>query len=150
MAICLRYCKDYDQAVEVVNDGFLKVFTKLEMYNTGKSFKGWLRRIMINSSIDHYRKEQKHQGMDDIESQNITSPMPSAVENISYDEVIKQIQSLTPAYRAVFNLYAIDGYTHQEIGDMLGISTGTSKSNLSRARKQLQNALTKLYKDELA
>jgi RNA polymerase sigma-70 factor (ECF subfamily) len=150
MAIGLRYCKNYDQAVEVVNDGFLKVFTKLEMYNTGKSFKGWLRRIMINSSIDHYRKERKHQGMDDIESQNITSSMPSAVENISYDEVIKQIQSLTPAYRAVFNLYAIDGYTHQEIGDMLGISTGTSKSNLSRARKHLQNALTKLYRDELA
>ena len=150
MAICLRYSKNYHQAVEVVNDGFLKVFTKLKMYNTEKSFKGWLRRIMINSSIDHLRKEQKHQGLDDIESQNITSSAPSALENISYDEVIRQIQFLTPAYRTVFNLYAIDGFTHQEISVMLGISIGTSKSNLSRARKQLQKALNNIYRDELA
>lgn len=150
MSICLRYCGNYDQAVEVVNDGFLKVFTKLEMYNMKRSFKGWLRRIMINSAIDHYRKEQKHRGLDNIESQNTMSMMPSAVEKISYDEVVHQIQLLSPSYRAVFNLYAIDGYSHQEISDKLGISVGTSKSNLSRARKQLQKALNKIYRDEFA
>jgi RNA polymerase sigma-70 factor (ECF subfamily) len=150
MAICLRYCDSYDQAVEVVNDGFLKVFTKLEMYNKDKSFKGWLRRIMVNSSIDQFRREQKHRGLDNIESQHALSSMPSAENKISYDEVIYQIQLLSPAYRAVFNLYAIDGYTHQEIGKMLNISVGTSKSNLSRARSQLQKALKKTYKDEFA
>ncbi len=150
MAICLRYTDNYQQAVEIANDGFLKVFTKLDMYNQSKSFRGWLRRIMINSSIDHYRKEQKHNGLDNVEHQNIKSPVPTAVDKMSYDEVIRQIQQLTPAYRAVFNLYAVDGYSHKEISQMLNISIGTSKSNLSRARKHLQDALSKIYKDELA
>ncbi|GJM30306.1 MAG: DNA-directed RNA polymerase sigma-70 factor [Cyclobacteriaceae bacterium] len=150
MAICLRYCNNYEQAVEVVNDGFLKVFTKLNLYNTNKSFKGWMRRIMINSAIDHYRKEQKHFGLIDIERHHSASQEPSAIQKMNYDDVIQQIQLLSPSYRAVFNLYAIDGYSHQEIGELLNISVGTSKSNLSRGRKQLQKALRKVYRDELA
>lgn len=105
---------------------------------------------MVNSSIDNFRKEKKHRMLDNIEGEHVLSSVPSAEDKISYDEVIYQIQLLSPAYRAVFNLYAIDGYTHQEISEMLGISIGTSKSNLSRARKQLQKALKKTYKDEFA
>jgi len=150
MAICLRYCSNYQQAVEVVNDGFLKVFTKLEMYNTQKSFKGWVRRIMINSSIDLYRKELKHSGLNTIDHLTNPASEPSVVQSMTYDEVVQQIQRLTPSYRAVFNLYVIDGYSHQEIAEMLNISVGTSKSNLSRARKYLQQELIKLYHDELA
>jgi RNA polymerase sigma-70 factor (ECF subfamily) len=150
MAICLRYSNNYDAAVEVVNDGFLKVFTKLKMYSSNKSFKGWIRRIMINSAIDHYRKEQKHAVMDSIEHYEAASFAPSAVQKMYYDEVIKEIQKLSPSYRAVFNLYVVDGYKHHEISHMLNISEGTSKSNLSRARKLLQKALIKVYKDEFA
>lgn len=134
----------------MVNDGFLKVFTKLGMYNPEKSFKGWIRRIMINSAIDHYRKEQKHKGLANVEHYDAASFTPTVIQKMSYDEVIVQIQQLSPAYRAVFNLYVIDGYKHQEIGEMLNISVGTSKSNLSRARTQLKKALTQVHKDEFA
>ena len=150
MAICLRYSDDYEQAVEVVNDGFLKVFTKLHKYNTKMSFKGWIRRIMINSAIDHYRKERKHLGHDSTDHYQAASYAPSIEQKMSYDEVIQQIQQLSPSYRTVFNLYVIDGYKHHEISKILNISEGTSKSNLSRARALLQKALIKLYKDELA
>ena len=150
MAICLRYSDNYQQAVEIVNDGFLKVFTKLDKYNTNKSFKGWVRRIMINSAIDHFRKEQKYAGTDSIDNHETASFAPTAVQNLSYDEVIQQIQKLSPSYRAVFNLYVIDGYKHHEISEILNISIGTSKSNLSRARSLLQRALLNTYKDELA
>ena len=150
MAICLRYSDNYHQAVEIVNDGFLKVFTKLNMYNPNKSFKGWVRRIMINSAIDHFRKEQKHAGMGQIDHYEAASFAPTPEQKMSYDEVIQQIQMLSPSYRAVFNLYVIDGYKHHEISEILDISIGTSKSNLSRARLLLQRALIKVYKDEFA
>jgi RNA polymerase sigma-70 factor (ECF subfamily) len=150
MAICLRYSSNYERAVEVVNDGFLKIFTKLDMYNPEKSFKGWIRRIMINSAIDHYRKEQKHTGLNSIEYYEAATFAPTVIQKMTYDEVIHQIQLLSPSYRAVFNLYVIDGYKHLEISKSLNISVGTSKSNLSRARMQLQKALKKIYKDEFA
>ncbi len=149
MAICLRYCNNYDRAVEVVNDGFLKIFTKLDKYNPDKSFKGWVRRIMINSAIDHYRKEQKHTALNTQEHYEAASFAPTVIQKMTYDEMIHQIQLLSPSYRAVFNMYVIDGYKHQEISELLKISIGTSKSNLSRARKQLQKALKKVYRDEL-
>jgi len=148
MAICLRYSDDYDRAVEVVNDGFLKIFTKLDMYSPDRSFKGWIRRIMINSAIDHYRKEQKHTHLNTPEYYEAASFAPSVIQRMTYDEMIHQIQLLSPSYRAVFNMYVIDGYKHQEISELLRISIGTSKSNLSRARTQLQKALKKVYKDE--
>jgi len=150
MAICLRYSNNYERAVEVVNDGFLKVFTKLDMYDPNKSFKGWIRRIMINSAIDHYRKEQKHSGQNSIEHYEAASFAPTIIQTMTYDEVVHQIQLLSPSYRTVFNMYVIDGYKHQEIGEILKISVGTSKSNLSRARMLLQKALRNLYKDEFA
>ena len=150
MAICLRYSDTYDRAVEVVNDGFLKIFIKLDMYSPDKSFKGWIRRIMINGAIDHFRKEQKHTRQNTLEHYEAASFAPTVIQKMSYDEVIHQIQLLSPSYRAVFNLYVIDGYKHLEISKLLNISIGTSKSNLSRAREQLQKALKKLYKDEFA
>lgn len=147
----MRYGNGYDHAVEIVNDGFLKVFTKLEMYNTQKSFKAWLRRIMINSAVDHYRREVKHgAGRQNIDDFDQPSGRENALDKIAFDEVLHQIQLLPPSYRAVFNLFVFDGFKHEEIGAMLNISTGTSKSNLSRARAHLQNALEKIYKDELA
>lgn len=141
MAISLRYTKSREQAEEVVNDGFLKVFTHIDSHNPGKSFKSWLRRIMINTAIDHHRKHEKHENPKDIE-QVYDHHIPSdSLEQLSEQELIQLIQLLPPAYRMSFNLYAIEGYKHHEIAEKLGITVGTSKSNLAKARKHLRRML---------
>lgn len=149
MSICLRYTKDRSEATEVLNDGFLKVFTKLRLYDRGKSLKGWMRRIMINTAIDYYRHESRFTSMNDqLEDAQNASTQEATISSLTYDEIIVEIQGLSPAYRAVFNLYVMDGYSHEEIASKLDISVGSSKSNLSRARAILQKRLAKLYKHE--
>jgi len=144
MSVCLRYCKSKEEAREVLNDGFLKAFQKMSQYRMETSFESWLRRIMINASIDHYRKELKHYNHYSNEKISISNGQASALDEMAHTELINMVQQLTPAYRAVFNLYAIDGYTHEEIGQLLGISEGTSKSNLSKARENLRAMLERL------
>jgi RNA polymerase sigma-70 factor (ECF subfamily) len=141
LSICARYSRNITEAKEVVNDGFMKVFGKIDQYNPDSSFKGWIRKIMINASIDQYRKELKHQQHDNLAS--VFSPVvqPQAISDLSFEELIGLVQKLSPAYRAVFNLYAIDGHTHEEIGKILNISVGTSKSNLLKARENLRRML---------
>lgn len=141
LAICLRYSRSTAEAKEVVNDGFLKVFDKIDQYNVALPFKAWLRKIMINASIDQYRKELKHAHQAPVEHAQLMHSQPEAVSNLSHEELIALVQKLTPAYRAVFNLYVIDGYTHREIGKLLNISEGTSKSNLLKARENLRSML---------
>jgi len=144
MSVCLRYCKTKEEAKEVLNDGFLKVFQKMRQYRMETSFEGWLRRIMINASIDHYRKELKHYNHYSNENTKNDNGQTSALDEMAYTELVNMVQHLTPAYRAVFNLFVIDGYTHEEIGQLLGITEGTSKSNLSKARENLRRMLEKL------
>jgi RNA polymerase sigma factor (sigma-70 family) len=142
MSVCARYCKTSEEAKEVVNDGFMKVFTRIDQYRPDTSFQAWLRRILINASIDHYRKEMKHYHHADV--QEITLPVHAGNEglaSLSYGELMTLVQRLSPAYRTVFNLYVIDGYNHDEIASMLGISSGTSKSNLMKARENLKKML---------
>lgn len=141
LSICIRYSRNITEAKEVVNDGFMKVFGKMDQYNQESPFKGWLRKIMINTSIDQYRKELKHQQHDPVEFASTAFIQPQAINDISHEELIGLVQKLSPAYRAVFNLYVIDGYTHEEIGTMLSISSGTSKSNLLKARENLRKML---------
>ena len=141
LAICLRYSRSTAEAKEVVNDGFLKVFDKIDQYNVTLPFKAWLRKIMINASIDQYRKELKHAHQAPVERAQLMHSQPEAVSNLSHEELIALVQKLTPAYRAVFNLYVIDGYTHREIGKLLNIAEGTSKSNLVKARENLRSML---------
>jgi RNA polymerase sigma factor (sigma-70 family) len=141
LAICLRYSRSTAEAKEVVNDGFLKVFDKIDQYNVTLPFKAWLRKIMINASIDQYRKELKHAHQAPVERAQLMHSQPEAVSNLSHEELIALVQKLTPAYRAVFNLYVIDGYTHREIGKLLNIAEGTSKSNLLKARENLRSML---------
>ena len=153
VGVCMRYVPNREEAVEVVNDGFLKVFQKVQMYDADKPFKLWLRRIMINTALDHYRQNIKFQHHDDIsvaENSIATSDTNSAYSHLAHEELIELIQQLTPAYRTVFNLYVIDGYSHEEISQKLGISEGTSKSNLARARENLRNMLVKKGRDEYA
>lgn len=146
LSVCARYSRSYSEAKEAVNDGFMKVFTKIDQYHAESSFKAWLRRVMITSSIDQYRKERKHQNQDPVEAAYAVFTPPAATSNLSHEELIGLVQKLSPAYRAVFNLYVIDGYTHPEIGKMLNITVGTSKSNLAKARENLRNMLAGLNK----
>jgi RNA polymerase sigma factor (sigma-70 family) len=146
LSVCIRYSRSVAEAKEVVNDGFLKIFDKIDQYNPDFSFKGWLRKIMINASIDQHRRELKHAFQSPMKHAHVQQSQPLAVSNLSHEELVGLIQKLTPAYRAVFNLYVIDGYTHEEIGKLLNISEGTSKSNLSKARENLRSMLEEMNK----
>jgi RNA polymerase sigma-70 factor, ECF subfamily len=148
MAVCDRYTNNQDDAVEILNDGFLKIFKEIHRYKPAytdvvSSFKGWLRKIMVYTAIDHFRKNYKHQFTADLDGGviQVSSGGEDALDRISYEEIIRSIQDLTPGYRAVFNLFVIEGFSHEEISDQLGISIGTSKSNLAKARRQLQKIL---------
>lgn len=157
MAICDRYTNNVDDAVEILNDGFLKVFREIHHYSPAyadvvSSFKGWLRKIMVYTAIDHFRKYHKQRMITDIDPVIMQVPAKGedAVDKLSYDEIIRGIQDLSPGYRTVLNLFIIDGLSHDEIAAQLGISTGTSKSNLSKARRQLQKILFKQNQTEEA
>jgi len=151
MSICVRYCKTFDEAQEVANDGFMKVFQKITQYKEDTSFQAWVRRIMINTAIDHYRKELKHYHQESIEQMgSFEIAGGSILDDLSHGELIRLVQQLSPAYRAVFNLYVIDGFTHQEIGKILGISEGTSKSNLLKARDNLKSWITNMNRHAYA
>lgn len=143
MGICLRYCKNREEALEVLNDGFLKAFTKIELYNPTYPFKAWLRKILINASIDYHRKYHKLTGGEALghEAEIKASTHNLGLENLAYDDLLSVMQQLTPAYRLVFNLYIVDGLTHKEIAKKLNISEGTSKSNLSKAKGKIQALL---------
>ena len=142
LRICLRYAKNKDEAVEVVNDGFMKVFTHLSRYQVNQSFNSWLSTIMINTAIDHYRKRIKQLEMEELNEHHQVEDRENILSNINYEDLIKLVQKLSYAYRTVFNLFAIDGYTHEEISKLLHITVGSSKSNLFKARENLKKMLT--------
>jgi RNA polymerase sigma-70 factor (ECF subfamily) len=148
MSICTRYTKTREEAVEVLNDGFLKIFQKIGKYDSDKSFKGWVRKIMINTALDNYRQNLKHYYAQDVSELEQPAVLETADEKLHYADLIRLVQELSPGYRAVFNLYVIDGYTHEEIAQLLTIAVGTSKSNLSKARAYLQARLKKSITDE--
>ncbi len=159
MSVCDRYTSRDEDVSEILNDGFLKVFKEIHQFKPAyadvvSSFKGWLRKIMVYTAIDHFRKNKKHQIVSESETAiiHLSAQEETALEKISYDEIIRLIQELSPAYRTVLNLFVVDGFSHEEISTQLGISVGTSKSNLAKARKQLQKILyreniTKLVKN---
>lgn len=150
MAICDRYTNNQDDAVEILNDGFLKIFREIHHYSPAyadvvSSFKGWLRKIMVYTAIDHFRKYHKHRMFSELDPvvYQVEAHNEDAVSKMTYEEIIRSVQDLSPGYRTVFNLFVIEGLSHEEIAQQLGISTGTSKSNLSKARRQLQKLLYK-------
>lgn len=144
MSICLRYSRDREEAKEIVNDGFLKIFAKLDKYDRGRSFQAWLRRIMINASIDFYRRNQKHYQQTDLATAHHIGIEPEGLSGLTEQEILLAVQKLPPSYRMVFVLFVIEGYKHTEIAKELGISVGTSKSNLSKARSKLKHSLAHL------
>ncbi|MDP4268035.1 MAG: RNA polymerase sigma factor [Bacteroidota bacterium] len=147
-SISLRYSSNLQIAEEIVNDGFLKVFNNLHKYNNSQPFKAWIRTIMVNTSIDYYRQNRKYSNQEEDYDMEIVGDVEDlnedAISRISSEEILDLIKQLPPSYRMVFTLYVIDGYSHREIADMLGIKEGTSKSNLQDARIKLQSMIKKV------
>ncbi|MES2428849.1 MAG: sigma-70 family RNA polymerase sigma factor [Bacteroidota bacterium] len=142
MSICLRYANDRDEAAEVMNQGFFKVFTKIDTYDATRPFKAWLGRIMMNVSIDHYRANLKMAYAEDLDqAEHVYDASVATDNNLNYNDLLAMVQRLPQGYRTVFNLFAIDGYSHEEIADMLNINVGTSKSNLFKARQKLKQMI---------
>jgi RNA polymerase sigma factor (sigma-70 family) len=141
MGICLRYANSRDDAAEVMNQGFFKVFTHIGSFDTTRPFKAWLGKIMMNVSIDFYRANLKMAYTDDLETAEHISDNELADRNLNYNDLLAMVQQLPQAYRTVFNLFAIEGYSHEEIGEMLNINAGTSKSNLHKARQKLKQMI---------
>ena len=153
LSVCLRYIKDRDSAQEVVQDGFIKVFDKLELFDFRGSIEGWMRRIFSNTAIDAIRKAKRNPFLSDQDN-DFKMPEENAMEErealeelqVKYEVAKDCIDRLSPAYRTVFNLFVFEEYSHKEIAEILGISEGTSKSNLAKARMNLQKMLETKYK----
>lgn len=135
-AICLRYSKNEEEAQDILQDSFIKIFTKLDTYQYTGSFEGWLKRIVTNTSIEYFRRKIDLEKVEDVSFNPYLSV--DSDKSLEVEELLKMIQELPEGYRIIFNLYAIDGFTHSEIAKKLNISEGTSKSQLSRARAHLQ------------
>lgn len=144
LSICLRYSAHRDEAVEIMNDAFFKVLTHLEQYDTDYPFRPWLRRILINTAIDYHRRNRNLLVCLELSEGNGVSieevPLPKLDPN---EDVLPILQKLSPIYRMVFNLSVMEGYKHQEIAEMLGITASTSRSNLVRAKEKLRGLLAK-------
>jgi RNA polymerase sigma-70 factor (ECF subfamily) len=150
MAVCLRYTKNHDQAKDILQDGFIKVFRSMEHFNRAGSLEGWVRRIMVNTAIDYFRRSRhsylllgEDRNMEDFEDLPEEDAPEDDLPDLKPADVINALQKLTPAYRTVFNLYVFEEMTHKEIADLLGINIGTSKSNLAKAKNNLKRLLGK-------
>ncbi len=151
MKICYRYQNNLEQVEEIMNEGFIKLFKSIHQFEESRhadilaSLKGWFKRILVNTCIDYYRKNASsiNGQMLSEDTENIADKQETGIDRLSYKEIIEAIRLLSPAYRTVFNLFVIEGLTHEEISNQLGISIGSSKSNLSKARENLRKILTK-------
>ena len=137
-AICLRYAVDRPQAEDIMQEGFVKVYSHVKQFRREGSFEGWMKRIFVNTAIEWLRKNQQMNQMLDVDTTPMTRVQSDDFHHLSAKDLMAFIQSLAPGYRTVFNLYAIEGFSHKEIGEMLGISEGTSKSQFARARYMLE------------
>lgn len=138
MSIAVRYMKDEAEAEIVLNDSFLKVYNHLKNYDSSKDFKPWFRKILVNTSINHLKKNKRLVMKTNLSEIEHLADRESILSSLSYKDLIKMVQSLSHAYSTVFNMYVIDGFKHEEIARKLDISVGTSKSNLSKARAKLK------------
>jgi RNA polymerase sigma-70 factor (ECF subfamily) len=144
LSVCLRYAKNEEQAEDVLQDGFVKVFVKLKDFKSEGSLEGWIRRIMVNTALDQIRKNNKQLGdtnIDDVGYKIENNDF--IVEKMMAEDLMKMVQAMPDGYKVVFNMFAIEGYSHGEIADTLGISENTSKSQYSRARAYLRERLEK-------
>jgi RNA polymerase sigma factor (sigma-70 family) len=142
LGVCLRYAIDRDQAQDMLQDGFIKVFMKIKDFNSKGSFEGWVRKIMVNTALEHLRKAKGRETVSfENESVLVVEKSPSAQDQLEAQDVLSIIQQLPMGYRTVFNLFAIEGYSHEEIAKELNISVNTSYSQYHRAKSMLQRML---------
>ncbi len=147
-AVCLRYSNNNETAQDLLQDGFIKIFKNLHRFRGEGSFEGWIRRIFVNTSIEHYRKKSNLFSTSEREEVLAEDSSLNALDKLAEKDIIKLVQELSPGYRTVFNLYAIEGYSHKEIGNMLNISEGTSKSQLARAKGILKKMVEKFLDEK--
>lgn len=145
MSMVMRYAQDQDRAMEILNNGFLRVFKKLDQYKGTGSFEGWIRRIVYHAVSDYYKKESRYLKFIVLDEKDRDVPS-DGLDRLYYEDILQLVEKVPSKSRAVFKLYAIEGYTHDEIGKMLGISSGTSKWHLSNARDYLKKSISKRYK----
>jgi RNA polymerase sigma-70 factor (ECF subfamily) len=144
--VCFRYCKNREEAEDVVQEGFIKVFKNISSFKFEGSFEGWIRRIMVNTAIEFLRKQKQSKIFDDIEEVYVHPESNyDATSQLSEKELLTMVHSMPMGYRTVFNMYAIEGYSHKEIAEALGISEGTSKSQLAKAKAHLRDLLHKYF-----
>ena len=144
-AVCLRYMGQRDLAEDVLQDGFVTLFGKLDMYSAEGSFEGWARKIFVNTALMSLRRNDALKMSENLDTVwNLSSESTSQVQDIGYKELMKLIAELPAGYRTVFNMFVVEGYSHKEIADTLGISAETSRSQLARARAMLQDKIRKI------
>ncbi|MBI3136377.1 MAG: RNA polymerase sigma factor [Bacteroidetes bacterium] len=142
MGVCFRYTNNVEEAQDVLQEGFIKIFGKLSDFESKGSLEGWVRRIMVNTALDHYRKNKKHQNDVDVDTVGYKLEKDDyTIEAITANDLLKIVQAIPEGYRVVFNLFAIEGYSHKEIAERLGVTESTSKSQYSRAKSLLRKLL---------
>lgn len=139
MGLGMRYLNNRDDALEVVNDSFIKVFKAIQFFNNSQPFRAWLRRIIINTAIDHKRKNLKHSNQSDIDEAIHIGKPAEAIDNLSVKDILLLMQGLPEVQKMIFNMHEIDGYSHDEISSILDISVSSSRVYLSRAKEKLRN-----------
>ena len=143
--VCIRYIGDREAAEDVLQDGFITLFTHLDSYKGNGSFEGWARKIFVTTALMELRKKDALKMSDELDTvRGMKADLPSQGQNIGYKELMKLVMQLPAGFRTVFNMYAVEGYSHKEIGDILGISESTSRTQLSRARICLQNMIKEI------
>ena len=142
MGVCLRYAGSRDEALDLLHEGFIKVFQNISRYRPGTSLPARIRTIVVNTCIDYYRKTIRRRTEDITDANQVSNDDPDALSHLTEQEILSAVQELSPAYRAVFNLYVVEGYSHKEIADALHITESTSRSNLVKARSKLQEHFT--------
>jgi RNA polymerase sigma-70 factor (ECF subfamily) len=141
MALSMRYAGNNEDALDILHEGFIKIFKNLHKYQPGTSVNAWIRRIIINTAIDFYRKDIKRK-CDELEAaKHVSTGIPDAISNLSSEEILSAMQQLPYSYRCVFNMFVIEGYSHKEISEMLNINESTCRSNLVKARTRLKEIL---------
>lgn len=149
MGVCLRYSNDRETARDLLQDGFIKVFLNIGTYSGMGSFEGWMRRIFVNCALEHLRKADILREASDLDnSAELIEPQASVTDRLSAEELMELVRRLPAGFRAVFNLFAIEGYSHREIGALLNITESTSRSQYTRARQLLQRTIKDLYQNE--
>lgn len=141
LPVCLRYANTQHDGLDILHEAFIKVFRNIHRYQSGTSLKAWIKRIVINTSIDYYRKNSRRRTENIENAYDLSSKSPDAISKMSSDEILDCLQQLSPAYRNVFNLYVIEGYSHREVAELVGITESTSRSNLVKARTKLKQIL---------